>query len=95
MGSLISLGLKVDVELLKNLDQIPKDSFFVQLIKYFSQFSKPGKSENADALGIHTSLCNYVSSELSNSAKVLLTFVPILYLTRLDIQKCQLAQSPI
>ena len=69
LRGLTALGLTVDEELLNNLDQIPEDSFFVHLIKYFPQFKKPGKSEAAVASDIRQSLCDYVSSESINFLK--------------------------
>ena len=62
-ASLTALGLSVDEELLDNPEQLLKDSFFVQLIKFFPQYNKAEKSENAIAADIHTGLCDYVSSE--------------------------------
>ena len=69
-ASLTALGLSVDDKLLDNPEQLPKDSFFVQLIKYFPQYNKAGKLENAIAADIHTGLCDYVSLEATNFSKV-------------------------
>ena len=69
-ASLTVLGLSVNDELLDNPEQLLKDSFFVQLIKYFPQYNKAGKMENAIAADICTGLCDYVSSEATNFSKV-------------------------
>ena len=68
--ALQALGLAVDEELLDNPEQLLKDSFFVQLIKFFPQYNKAGELENAIAADIGTGLCDYVSVESTNFSKV-------------------------
>ena len=45
LGSLQALGLTTDRDILEDLSEVPGDSFFMQLIPFFPQCAKPGKSE--------------------------------------------------
>ena len=77
--SLQALGLAVDEELLDNPEQLPKDSFSVQVIKFFPQYNKAGKLENAIAANICTGLCDYVSVESTNFSKVSKRLINTIY----------------
>ena len=70
LGSLQALRLKTDQEVLEDLSEVPRDSFFVQLIPYFPQCAKPGKSERSIAAQIRATLCDYVSSQGPNFMRV-------------------------
>ena len=69
LGSLQALRLKTDREVLEDLSEVPGDSF-VQLIPYFPQCAKPGKSERSIAAQIRATLCDYVSSQGPNFMRV-------------------------
>ena len=82
-ASLQALGLAVDEELLDNPEQLLKDSFFVQLIKFFPQYNKAGELENAIAADIGTGLCDYVSVESTNFSKVSKRLINTFFFNRL------------
>ena len=56
LASLNILGLTTDKDVLNDHTDVLEDSFFVQLIPYFSQCNKHGRSEKSVTAQIHAHL---------------------------------------
>ena len=70
LGSVAALSLSVDQEKLNNLEDIPSDSLFVTISKYFPQVKTADKTDFQVAAEIRTLLCAYVTAEPTNFSKV-------------------------
>ena len=70
LGSVAALSLSVDQDKLNNLDDIPSDSLFVTISKYFPQVKMADKTDSQVAAEIRGLLCAYVTAESTNFSKV-------------------------
>ena len=70
LGSVAALSLSVDQDKLNNLDDIPSDSLFVTISKYFLQVKTADKTDSQVAAEIRGLLCAYVTAESTNFSKV-------------------------
>ena len=70
LGSVAALSLSVYQDKLNNLEDIPSDSLFVTISKYFPQVKKADKTDSQVAAEIRALLCAYVTAESTNFSKV-------------------------
>ena len=70
LGSVAALSLSVDHDKLNNLEDIPGDSLFITISKYFPQVKMAEKTDSQVAAEIRALLCAYITAESTIFSKV-------------------------